>query len=170
MIVLTGGLAVTGFMRGFVEEALSLLAWVAAVAAIRLFLAPVTDLAGIWLGTSAAPLAAFAGLFVVTFWGGKMLAKWIGNHTRNSLLGPVDRVLGGGFGALKGLVIATLVFLAFTLAYGFFMGGKAERPQWLTQARSYPLLQASSEAMRQFMRDGAQLREDAESALEAASE
>ena len=170
MIVLTGGLAVTGFMRGFVEESLSLLAWLAAVVAIRLFLAPVTDLAGIWLGTSAAPLAAFGGLFILTFWGGKMLAKWVGNHTRNSLLGPIDRVLGGGFGAVKGLVIATLAFLAFTLAYGFFLGSKTERPEWLTQARSYPLLQASGNALRQFMRDGAQMRENAESAFEAVEE
>jgi len=153
MLLLTGGMAVTGFLRGFVEEILSLLAWVVAVVAVYLFLAPVTDLAGIWMGPGATTsLGAFAGLFLLTFFAGKLLARRLGQRMRTSILGPVDRVLGLGFGALKGLIVATVAFLAFTLAYNLFFGPDAKRPEWMTGARSYPLLQASGNAMSRFAR------------------
>jgi membrane protein required for colicin V production len=171
MLLLAGGMAVTGFLRGFVQEVLSLLAWVLAIFAVRLFLAPVTDLAGLWLGPDgAASLAAFAGLFLVTFFIGKLLARRIGERTRTSILGPVDRVLGGGFGVVKGLVVATVLFLGFSLVYNLVMGSEARRPQWMESARSFPLLKASGDAMSQFIEDHNHLREAADNALDAAAE
>ena len=155
MLLLTGGMAVTGFLRGFVEEMLSLLAWVVAVVAVYLFLAPVTDLAGLWMGTgTVTAIAAFAGLFLLTFFAGKLLARRMGQSVRTSLLGPVDRVLGLGFGVLKGVIVATVVFLGFTLAYDLFFGADGKRPEWMTSARSYPLLRASGNAMTRFVRYG----------------
>ncbi len=152
LLMLAGGMGFFGFMRGFVEEMLSLLAWVVAVVALRLFLAPITDLAGIWMGPGAATsLAAFGGLFALTFFGGKMLAKWVGARTRSSFMGSVDRVLGLGFGVVKGVLVATLAFLAFALGYNLVFGVDAKRPEWMTQARSYPLLRASGRAMTQFI-------------------
>jgi len=171
LLLLTGGMALFGFMRGFVQEALSLLAWVVAVIAVRLFLAPVTDLMGVWLGPGGATsIAAFAGLFAVTFFAGKMIARWVGERSRASMLGSIDRVLGGGFGVLKGLVVATLAFLAFTLAYTTIFGLTAKRPEWITQSRSYPLLRASGDAMSQFVRDRNRARAQADTALSATDE
>lgn len=153
MLLLMGWMAVTGFMRGFVQEVLSLLAWFVAVIAVRLFLAPVTDMVGVWMGAGAATsMLAFAGLFALTFFAGKMLARAMGERVRTSMIGSVDRVLGAGFGLLKGLVVATVAFLAFTLAYNLVFGAEALRPGWMTSARSYPLLNASGAAMRQMAR------------------
>jgi membrane protein required for colicin V production len=153
MLLGVGGCALFGFMRGFVQEVLSLFAWVLAVMAVRLFLAPFTDLAAIWLGTSgAAAIFSFALLFGLAYLAGRLIACRAGQRMRTSVLGPVDRVLGGGFGALKGLIGATLVFLAFTLVYGTFYGSAdADRPDWMTRSRSYPLLNASGDAMSQFV-------------------
>lgn len=152
MLLLTGGMAVTGFLRGFVEEMVSLLAWVVAVVAVYLFLAPVTDLAGVWMGPGAmTSILAFAGLFLLTFFAGKLLARRLGQSVRTSVLGPVDRVLGAGFGVLKGVIVATLAFLAFTLVHDLFFGTEGKRPEWMTSARSYPLLRASGNAMSRFV-------------------
>lgn len=154
LLLLMGGMAVFGFMRGFVQEVLSLLAWGVAVLAVRLFLAPVTDLAGLWIGAgAAASLLSFVGLFALTFMAGKFIAGRIGQGVRSSVIGPVDRVLGAGFGALKGLVVATLAFLAFSLVYHFFFGVQNGLPQWIEKSRSYPLLNASGEAMAQVIHD-----------------
>lgn len=154
MLLLTGGMAVTGFLRGFVEEVLSLFAWVFAVMAVYLFLAPLTDLAGIWMGPGATTsILTFGGLFILTFFAGKLLARRLGQSVRTSVLGPVDRVLGGGFGVLKGLIVATVAFLAFTLAYDLFFGVGGKRPEWMTSARSYPLLKASGTVMSRFVRE-----------------
>jgi membrane protein required for colicin V production len=80
-----------------------------------------------------------------------MAGNALGKRARASLLGPFDRVLGFGFGALKGVVIATVLFLFLMLVYDTVYGGKAVRPTWMTDSRTYPLLRASSEAMVDFV-------------------
>ena len=52
-----------------------------------------------------------------------LLATQLGARTRASVLGPVDRALGFGFGALKGLILTSLAFLLLLLAADF-IGGK----------------------------------------------
>ena len=78
----------------------------------------------------------------------KLLARQLGGRTRRSpVLGPFDRVLGGGFGALKGLLGATLFFLLANLATDMVYGPQADRPEWMTRSRTYPLLNASGRAI-----------------------
>lgn len=147
ILLLLGGGAV-GFIRGFVHELLSLFAWVAAIAMLALFHTQLTGgLAGAVDGYAAAAVLAFALLFVPTFIAVKLLARSIGGRTRRSLLGPVDRVLGGGFGVIKGLLAATLFFLFANLATDLVYGPEAERPEWMTSSRTYPLLNASGRAI-----------------------
>jgi membrane protein required for colicin V production len=149
VLVLVGGGLVRGVMRGFVGEVLSLLAWVAAVVALKLLHTPATAaLAGV--GTGAAVLA-FVLVFGIVFFGGKLIARQIGTATKRSIVGPFDRVLGGGFGVLKGLIGATLLYLAASLVYDTIHGRTAERPQWMLQSRTYPLLNASGRAIVDFV-------------------
>ncbi|MBH1992878.1 MAG: CvpA family protein, partial [Sphingomonadaceae bacterium] len=118
VLLAIGGCAVLGLLRGFVLETLSLIAWVLAIFAIRLFHAVAADMLAPLVGSpSGAAVLALVLVFGVTFGAGKLIAHAIGRRTRQSVLGPVDRVLGGGFGAVKGLIGATLVFLAFSLVY-----------------------------------------------------
>jgi membrane protein required for colicin V production len=148
-ILLIGGAAV-GFVRGFVHEVISLLAWVAAIAMLKLFHTQ------LWTGIdnsfhvspAAGAVLAFAILFLPSFLIVKLLARSIGGRTRRSpVLGPFDRVLGGGFGALKGLLGVTLFFLLANLATDMVYGPTAERPHWMTKSRTYPLLNASGRAI-----------------------
>lgn len=148
VLLLVGGGLVFGFLRGFVQEVLALGAWVAAIVALKLFHDPVRQ----WLegpvGTpSGAAVLAFALLFGVVFIAGKLIARRIGGATRKSVVGPIDRVLGGGFGVLKGLIGATLLYLAAALVYDTIYGRAAERPDWMVESRTYPLLDASGRAI-----------------------
>jgi membrane protein required for colicin V production len=94
--------------------------------------------------SAAAAVLAFALLFVPSFLIVKLLARSLGGRTRrHAMLGPFDRALGGGFGALKGLLGATLFFLLANLATDMVYGPQADRPQWMTKSRTYPLLNAS---------------------------
>lgn len=152
VFLLVGGAAVLGFLRGFTTEVLSLMAWVAAVFALKLFHAPVAGLLTGWVGTeSGAMVLAFALVFGLTFFAGRMTARAIGQRTRQSVLGGFDRVLGIGFGALKGLIMATVLYLLGALVYDTIYGGRAERPEWMRQSRTYPLLHASSRALVDFV-------------------
>jgi membrane protein required for colicin V production len=76
-----------------------------------------------------------------------MLAARIGRSTRTSVLGPIDRTLGLGFGAVKGLIGVTLLFMLGNLVYDLGYGGAAQRPEWVREARSISLLQASRHAI-----------------------
>ena len=148
-LLLIGGGAV-GFVRGFVHEVISLFAWVVAIAMLKLFHTQLwTGLMNSFhTGSPAAAVLAFAILFVPSFLIVKLLARSIGGKTRrHAMLGPFDRVLGGGFGALKGLLGATLFFLLANLATDMVYGPQADRPHWMTKSRTYPLLNASGRAI-----------------------
>lgn len=148
VLLLLGGGAVVGFLRGFVHEALSLGAWIAAVVVLKAFHAPVTSALTHSVGSpSGAAALAFALLFLPTFFVVRFAARSIGGKTRRSIVGPVDRILGGGFGLLKGLLGATLFFLLANLATDLVYGAQAKRPEWLTHSRTYPLLNASGRAI-----------------------
>lgn len=151
-LVLLGGGAALGAMKGFVHEALSLFAWVLAVLAVKFLHAPATDALASPIGTgSGAAALAVVILFGLTFLAGRLLANMLGKRTRQSVLGPVDRVLGLGFGFAKGLILASLLFLLATLVIDTVRGGPANRPSWLKEARTYPLLNATSRAMSDYV-------------------
>jgi membrane protein required for colicin V production len=152
VLLLVGGGLVFGFLRGFVSEILSLLAWVAAVVALKVLHEPATALLLNPVGTYAgAAVLAFALVFGTVFIAGKLIARRMGSATRKSVVGPVDRVLGAGFGVLKGLIGATLLYLAANLGYDTFYGRSATRPEWMAQSRTYPLLNASGRAIVDFV-------------------
>jgi membrane protein required for colicin V production len=144
-LLLIGGAAI-GFVRGFVHEVISLLGWVAAIAMLKLFHTQLSHGLGSSFDVTAAAAAvlAFALLFVPTLVLVKLLARTLGARTRSSLIiGPFDRALGGGFGALKGLLGATLFFLLANLATDMVYGPQADRPEWMTRSRTFPLLNAT---------------------------
>jgi len=154
VLFLLGSGAAFGFLRGFVQEALSMIAWVLIILAVYMFHTPATAALAEAVGSdSGAAVLAFLALVIVIFALGKWIAKSIGAKSRKSLLGPIDRVLGFGFGMLKGLIIATLIFLLFVMGYDLVYGVNAGRPEWMTSSRTYPLLNASGDAMSEFVRE-----------------
>lgn len=152
VLLAVGGAAVLGVMRGFVTEVLSLMAWLFVVLALRFLHTPFAAMLAAPVGTvQGAAVLAFALIAGVTFFGGRLVANAIGSRTRTGLLGPIDRVLGLGFGALKGLIMVSLGFLLVTLAIDTVSGGPAKRPDWMTDARAYPLLNATSASIADFV-------------------
>jgi membrane protein required for colicin V production len=154
MVVLLGvGLAgLMGLARGFVTEVLSMLAWVLIVVALRLFHLPLAErLAPIVGNGSGAAVLAFALIAGICYFGGRLIANAIGGRTRKSVLGPLDRALGLGFGLLKGLILASLAFLLMMLVIDTIDGGPERRPDWITESTVYPLLNATSASIAEFV-------------------
>jgi membrane protein required for colicin V production len=142
--------AVGGFTRGFVQEVLSLAAWILSVAAIRYFH---TDLSA-WLaghmGPTTAAILAFVLLLVIPYALLRLIAARVGRASRNSIVGPFDRVLGFGFGAVKGVIMVVVAFSLLVLGYDTVWGEEG-RPVWITDARSYAFVNAGSDAMVQLI-------------------
>ncbi len=148
VLLALGGGALVGFVRGFVQEALVLAAWAAGIVALILFHAPVAEaVSGTTKGPAGAAALAFVILFLPAYIGMRFLAHRLGRQARASAMMPLNRLLGGGFGMLKGLVGATLFFLLANLGTDLVYGARAERPDWMRESRTYPLLDASGRAL-----------------------
>lgn len=162
LIVAVG--AIGGFMRGFVQEVLSLAAWVLAILAIRYLHTDLTAAILDFMGSPiTAAILAFALLLLIPYTAMKLIARIAGRSSRKSVLGPIDRVLGFGFGALKGVIIVVVAFSLLVLGYDTVWGAKG-RPAWIAEARTYQLVDAGSRAMVQIIaeRRARLLHEDAE--------
>tara|TARA_R110000850_G_scaffold8844_10_gene32546 strand:+ start:631 stop:1155 length:525 start_codon:yes stop_codon:yes gene_type:complete len=161
VLILMGGAAVLGFLRGFVQEALALMAWILVVLGVRALHGPITDRLIDPVGSdSGASVLAFASIVIVTYALGRWIARSIGARSRKSVLGPIDRVLGFGFGMIKGLIGATLLYLLVVLVYDTIYGAEQPRPEWLAESRTYPLLNASGKAMVDFVQEQRQSADD----------
>lgn len=160
VLLLIGLGAAVGLARGFVVEVMSLLAWVAAIFAVRYFYAPAKVFAERLTGTEAgAAVLAFAVVFIVTFAVVRGIGQSIGKRTRNSAVGPLDRLLGLGFGGLKGLLAASVIFLLGSMVFDVLDPGRG-RPSWLATSRTTPLVEVTTKTMVDFV-DERRARADA---------
>lgn len=162
VLLIVGVAAVGGFMRGFVQEVVSLAGWVLAVLAIRYLHTDLTAFLYDYIGTpSGAAVLAFVLLLLIPYAVMKLIASRAGRSTRNSVLGPIDRVLGFGFGGLKGVIIVVMAFAVLVLGYDT-VWGVAGRPTWMTTARTYSFINAAADAMVQLIDERQQRLEGAE--------
>lgn len=165
VLVLVGLGAITGFLRGFVQEVLALAAWVISLYAIHEMHTPLSkQLLPHIENESGATVLAFALLLLIPYAIVKLAANRMGEASRESVLGPIDRLLGLGFGAVKGVIIAVLAFSVLVLGYDTVWGAGG-RPTWITQARTYPFINASSAALVEIIAERRKEAMEAEARL-----
>ncbi|HUO89029.1 MAG TPA: CvpA family protein [Rhizomicrobium sp.] len=142
VLVVLGSMAYA-IWRGFVSETLSIVAWAAAAFA-ALYLGP-------WVGRMAhslittqwlATVVGYAAAFLVVFIPLSFASYRFAESIRQSPVGPIDRVLGGTFGIVRGLAILGFAYLIFTAFVPIL-----NQPRWLKEARTLPLIQSSAQVL-----------------------
>jgi len=142
IIVVTA--AVGGFMRGLVQEVLSLASWILAALALHYIHPGLTEgLRNFYTAEPAVSLLAFALLLLIPYAAMKLIIGNVSEASDGAVLGPIDRVLGFGFGAIKGALIAVFAFAVLVTGFDE-KWGYAGRPQWITGSRTYPAADAFS--------------------------
>ena len=145
--------ALAGLARGFVGEIVSLLAWAAGIAAVRFFYTPAKAIAVHLVGTeTGAAILALVVLFLAAFILVRIIGGKLSAGTKASIVGPVDRVLGFGFGAGKGVLAAALIFILVNLTFDTVDPGEPT-PEWITKARTAPTLAMISKALVDFVEE-----------------
>jgi len=101
-----------GALRGFIKEVFSLAVWAVAFLVAYHFAGDVADLMvnAVTL-PSARTAMGFAGLFIVVLLLGGLANYLLGKLVESTGLSGTDRLLGGVFGAARGLVLVVVVML-----------------------------------------------------------
>ena len=133
-----------GLWRGFIVEVLSLTAWIAAFWLTIAFGSTVSA----WFGGIESPSARLflghAAVFLVVLLAGGGVTWAIGKAIAGTGLSPTDRVLGLGFGLVRGVVLAcvAVLLLGFT---------PVPRDGWWRESRLLPQAQRGAEWMAGFL-------------------
>ena len=136
--------AIGGFMRGLVQEVLSLATWILAAFSLHFLHPALTEGLESFLKVEpGASLLAFALLMLIPYAGMKVIIGNASGASEGTILGPIERVLGFGFGGIKGALIAVFAFSALVTGFDDSWGYKG-RPTWMTTARTYAAADAFS--------------------------
>jgi membrane protein required for colicin V production len=143
VIAVVGLSAVFAFARGFVREALSIVAWIGAgfitlygFNAVYAIVDPMVH------NPLLSQLIAGLGLFVVSLIVLTIITGFIARSVRSSALSPIDRTLGFVFGLVRGALILSLAYLLVDTVQ------PNDQPLWLKDAKSVPYLQQGADLLR----------------------
>jgi membrane protein required for colicin V production len=147
-IILIVIMLVSGFLamvRGFTREVLSIFSWAMAAVAALYFtpryygvLLPYID------NPSIAQIAFAAGVFILTLIVVSLITFRISDKVLDSRVGALDRTLGFIFGLARGFLLVAIVFILFTAL-------ARDQPEWVRNARSYPILQRTQVAIESLL-------------------
>jgi membrane protein required for colicin V production len=147
--------AIFAFARGFVREALSIVAWVGA-AAITLY-------GFSWAYAKIEPLVhdrllsqiiTGLGLFVASLVVLTILTGFVARLVHASGLTPIDRTLGFIFGLARGVLLVCLAYLLLDM----MLPQQSERPLWIREAKSGPYLHEGADALKGFLPESLKIK------------
>jgi len=140
--------AVVGVVRGLITEVFSLLSWLVAFAlAHRLApqVAPLVPMGG--ASENLRYAAGFVAVFVGALMAGALVIFLINKAMAVAGLRPIDRVLGGAFGAGRG----TVLLLVVTVVVGLT---PLRQSSWWLEAHGPRLAEAALAGLKPLLPDG----------------
>lgn len=146
--------AVFAFARGFVRETLSIVAWVGAALITLYGFRSVEGIVARFVTTPLlAELTAGAGVFLAALIVLTILTGSLAGLVQSSALSPIDRTLGLIFGVVRGAVLVSVAYFVIDITLP-----PNDRPAWLSDARSQPLLAEGAGMLRRVLPDSLQLK------------
>ncbi len=150
--------AVLAYARGFIHEVLSIGGWLGAALATVFFYPYVQPYAREHIPVElAADLATGAAIFVITLVVLSITTRAISSRVKDSALNVLDRSLGFLFGIARGALVVCVLYLGLV-----FLIPEKEQPEWITSARTMPLIIRGSGMVVQLIPDNTDLDLDIE--------
>jgi membrane protein required for colicin V production len=134
-----------GILRGFTREVFGLATWIVAIAASLVLAPTVTGYLETQIETPSLRIAAAYGL---VFFGGLVLGAVVtaivSRLVRSSPLSGVDRTVGGGFGLVRGVLLAVVLVWLVGMT-------PARQDPWWEQSMFIGRLEVLSGGLEQLM-------------------
>jgi membrane protein required for colicin V production len=140
VLLLSGLLA---FLRGFVQEVLSVASWIGALFVAVYGYVHLQPFARqlVTVNTTIADAAAGLVLFLFALVVFVIVSRFLARTLSMAGLGALDRTLGFLFGLARGAALVCLAYLLILWA----VPERKDHPAWLTQARALPLVEEGAE-------------------------
>lgn len=134
--------AVFAYNGGLIAESFGIASWIV-TAIFTKFLYPFVEprFASLFGESNVfSSMSAYVSVFVIIIMFLSFLNKTISKKLHNTNLGGIDKSLGFFFGLVRGILIMAIVYIAIL----WFIPNKYERPRWIVDARSKPILKVAS--------------------------
>jgi len=154
VISVVGLSALFAFVRGFVREALSIVAWIGAGLVAYYGYARFAPAIGRLIPNPLAAQLTTAGLlFVVSLLVFSIVVGVLSDRVRTSRLGSVDRSLGLLFGLARGVLVVCLGYLVtvHVIEPDAWPPKNEDLPGWIAEARSKPYLEQGATPLLQLL-------------------
>jgi len=144
-LLILGVSTVVGLVRGALREVTTVAAFVLAVFASLLTLRYTAPLARAavhpaWAANAVAVVVVFLAVYVLA----RVIAAAVTRSVHETqVLGTADRLVGGAFGLVRGLVALGLMTLLFQAATP-----PEQVPTWISQAKLHPVAEMSATALK----------------------
>ena len=149
--VVSGLLAAT---RGFVKEVLAAVAWISAALAALLLSPYIKDFTRDLVSREIMADGITIGvIFVVTLAVVSLISQPISAWVRESNMGPADRIMGFGFGVVRGALIVAIGYLLVT-----WVVAVNNQPDWLLDAKLLPVVDQTGQWLLELVPEA--FRED----------
>ncbi|MFN3700511.1 MAG: CvpA family protein [Alphaproteobacteria bacterium] len=172
--------AIIAFVRGFIRELLTIVGVLGGFFAAYYGGPVVLPMMEGWLGVNpeaeepqrlfdiipyayVAATMAYGGVFIIVVIILSVLSHFIAEGAKTIGLGPIDRLLGIAFGALRGVLLLGILYLPVHLTIE-----EKTVDEWFQGSKSHHYIKLTADALANLLPDGA--REGIESAVEDGTE
>ncbi len=137
-VLISGAIAL---VRGLVKEVLAIASWVGAAFATLYGFSYAAPYARKMIETPwIADLTAGGVLFIATLFVLSLASHALSSRVKGSTMGVLDRSLGFVFGLLRGALLISLAYLAFS-----WVQPVKDQPEWLRAAKTMPLIEQGAD-------------------------
>ncbi|MEZ5934336.1 MAG: CvpA family protein [Alphaproteobacteria bacterium] len=142
VLFVVGVSVLLALLRGLVRESLSIVVWVLSALIAYVAFPELREVVGayisnVWVADAATLVVVFIAPLICL----KIVAMVIAESVPSGILGSFDRVLGAGYGFVRGALIVSLAYLGLNL-----VNAPENHPVWIQKAQFLP-----------YVRDGAEL-------------
>lgn len=131
-------------VRGGVYETIATMSWVVAAISARIASPWLDRLLQLWFDLSESTVGTLVASYFIVFFAVLMLVGFINQKLRDkiqdSVMNVTDKTLGVIFGIVRGLVVMGVFYW---IALWYYSDAPA-LPQWLSQARTRPIMQITA--------------------------